>query len=110
MSRELICATLSEAYDFARRLNTLKGLTLRARLQSLDLTAGTIHDQSAPEDAGTEQVRLPALDADHREAELAEPVEQDLRRCVRFRYDATTAWRFRDSSAIACAVDAVLLS
>jgi hypothetical protein len=39
-------------------------------------------------------VGLSALDADHRETELAQPVEQDWRHSPRLEYDATTTWRF----------------
>src|SRR5580704_14173603 len=40
-------------------------------------------------------VGLPAFDADHGKAELAQPVEQDRRHPPRLEYDATTTWRFR---------------
>jgi transposase InsO family protein len=45
-----------DAYNFARRLKTLKGLTIRVRLQSLDFGAAKIHNQPAPENAGTEHL------------------------------------------------------
>ena len=40
-------------------------------------------------------VGLPAFDADHRKAELAQPVEQDRRHSSGLEYDPTTPWRFR---------------
>src|SRR5580658_6871469 len=40
-------------------------------------------------------VGLPAFDADHGKAELAQPVEQDRRHASGLEYDPTTAWRFR---------------
>jgi hypothetical protein len=40
-------------------------------------------------------IGLPALDADHGEAEVAEPMEQDRRHATRFEHDATTTRRFR---------------
>ena len=40
-------------------------------------------------------VGLPALDAHHRETELAEPVEQDRSHATRLEYDAMTTRRFR---------------
>ena len=40
-------------------------------------------------------VGLPALDADHRKAELAQPVEQDRRHASGLEHDAMTTWRFR---------------
>ena len=40
-------------------------------------------------------VGLPALDADHGQTELAQPVEQDRRHSPRLEYDATTTRRFR---------------
>src|SRR5271155_4967421 len=40
-------------------------------------------------------VGLPALDAHHGEAELAEPVKQDRRHASGLEYDPTTARRFR---------------
>ena len=40
-------------------------------------------------------IRLPALDADHRESELAQPVEEDRRHSTRLEYDATTTRRLR---------------
>ena len=41
-------------------------------------------------------IGLPAFDADHRKAELAQPVEQDRRHASGFEYDPTTTWRFRE--------------
>ena len=55
-------------------------------------------------------VGLPAFDADHRKAELAQPVEQDRRHASGLEYDPTTLGAFANSSAIDCAVDADLLS
>jgi hypothetical protein len=46
-------------------------------------------------------VGLPAFDADHGKAELAQPVEQDGRHASGLEYDPTTAWRFRQFAAIA---------
>ncbi len=40
-------------------------------------------------------VGLPALDADHGETELAQPVKQDRRHASGLEHDATTSWRFR---------------
>jgi hypothetical protein len=40
-------------------------------------------------------VSLPALDADHGEAELAQPVKEDRRHSPRLKHDPTTTWRFR---------------
>jgi hypothetical protein len=40
-------------------------------------------------------IGLPALDADHWETELAQPVEQDRGHSSRFEYNPTTTWRFR---------------
>jgi hypothetical protein len=40
-------------------------------------------------------VGLPALDAHHGEAKVAEPVEQDRRHATRFEDDAPTTRRFR---------------
>ena len=40
-------------------------------------------------------IGLPALDADHGQTELAQPVEQDRRHSPRLEYDATTTRRFR---------------
>src|SRR6516225_12489800 len=40
-------------------------------------------------------VRLPAFDADHGEAELAQAMEQDRRHASGLEYDPTTARRFR---------------
>ena len=55
-------------------------------------------------------VGLPALDADHGKAELAQPVEQDRRHASGLEYDATTTRRFRQFAAIASAIDADLPS
>ena len=40
-------------------------------------------------------VGLPAFDADHGKAELAQPVKQDRRHASGLEYDPPTAWRFR---------------
>ena len=40
-------------------------------------------------------VGLPALDADHGQTELAQPVKQDRRHASRLEHDPTTTWRFR---------------
>ena len=40
-------------------------------------------------------IGLPAFDADHGKAELAQPMEQDRRHASGLKYDPTTAWRFR---------------
>ena len=40
-------------------------------------------------------VGLPAFDADHGKAELAQPVEQDRRHASGLENDPTTVWRFR---------------
>ena len=40
-------------------------------------------------------MRLPALDVDHRETELAQPVEQDRRHASGLEHDPTTSRRFR---------------
>src|SRR5437868_3884034 len=45
-------ADFVSAYNLAKRLKTLKGLTLRVHLQDLDKRAGAIHPQSAPANAG----------------------------------------------------------
>jgi hypothetical protein len=46
-----------DAYNFARRLKTLRGLTpIRIHLQSLDLGATQIQNKSAPANAGTKQL------------------------------------------------------
>src|ERR1700756_1856182 len=41
-------------------------------------------------------VGLPALNADHGQTELAQPVKQDRRHSPRLEYDATTTWRSRE--------------
>src|SRR5712671_4460987 len=41
-------------------------------------------------------IGLPALDADHGKAELAQPVEQDWRHASGLEYDPTTTRRFRE--------------
>src|SRR5271154_7388645 len=46
-----------DAYNFARRLKTLRGLTpIRIHLQSLDFRATQIQNQPAPANAGTKQL------------------------------------------------------
>src|SRR4029077_17178592 len=55
-------------------------------------------------------VGLPAFHADHGQTQLAQPVKQDRRHSPRLEYDPTSDWRIANSSAIASAVDAVLLS
>ena len=42
-------------------------------------------------------VSLPALDADHGEAELAQPVKEDQRHSPRLEHDPTTTWHFASS-------------
>jgi oligopeptide/dipeptide ABC transporter ATP-binding protein len=49
-------ADFVSAYNFAKRLKTLKGLTPYEYMQSLDKTARTIHLQSAPANAGTKHL------------------------------------------------------
>lgn len=49
-------ADFVNAYNFAKRLKTLKGLPLRVHLQGLDKRARKIHLQSAPPDAGTKHL------------------------------------------------------
>jgi hypothetical protein len=50
-----------DADNCARRLKTLRGLTpQRIHLQSLDVAARKIQTQSAPENAGTEQLGIVA--------------------------------------------------
>jgi hypothetical protein len=44
------------AYNYARRLKTLKGLTPYEYIQMLDFPARTIQTQSAPANAGTKHV------------------------------------------------------
>ena len=52
-------ADILAAYNFARRLKTLSGLTpLRIHLQGLDLRARSIHPKPDPPDAGTEHLRV----------------------------------------------------
>ena len=45
-----------DAYNFGRRLKTLKGLTPYEYLQTVDFRAGSIHHQSDPSNAGTEHL------------------------------------------------------
>ena len=46
-----------DAHNFARRLKTLKGLTPYEFIcKAWDFTAAKIHNQPAPENAGTEQL------------------------------------------------------
>src|SRR5580700_630754 len=55
-------------------------------------------------------VGLPALDADHWETKLVQPVKQDRRHSPRLEYIRRQLGAFDNSPAIASAVDAALLS
>jgi hypothetical protein len=48
--------TFVSAYNFGRRLQTLRGLTLRIDLQSLDKRPQPIHAEFAPSNAGTKHL------------------------------------------------------
>ena len=52
------------AYNFARRLKSLNGLTPYVHLKNLDIRAGSIHPRPDPPDAGTEHLMClgPAID------------------------------------------------
>jgi hypothetical protein len=49
-------ADFINAYNYARRLKTLKGLTPYLHLQMLDFPARAIQTQSAPANAGTKHL------------------------------------------------------
>ena len=58
--RKTNCARTSAnfvaARNFAKRLKTLKGLTLRIHLQMLDKRVPTVHFKPAPSNPGTKQL------------------------------------------------------
>jgi len=62
-------ADFMAAYNFARRLKTLSGLTpIRMHLQDMDIRARQIHPKPDPPDAGTEQLTFNpdhSMGADH---------------------------------------------
>ena len=71
-------ATFIDAYNFTKRLKSLRGLTpLPADLSALDRTAGTIQTQSHPPHAGTEHPPVRAL---HQQSEERPRAPLNIRR------------------------------
>jgi Integrase core domain len=90
-----------DAYNFARRLKTLRGLTPRIRLQSLDFRASEIQTQSAPPNAGTAHL----ANCGPRRSSVPLSVDADAAHAIGWPHDSRAVVAIADRAAHAdCAM------